>query len=187
MKRVLREWFPILIGFKPAVDAYRVAKGQKQEPGQVFDALTEITFMRAVEMFAEAIPGVVIQLMAIVSSDEEIRTSAWISLSVSALSTGFASATISYDWDTDPVKREQLPDFYGYVPANATKRSIIFATMTLFSAGMLLIRCTTIVVLGQIGSSWVSLYIGCDLGLYFLVKILRGDFWYWVPAGGLQR
>ena len=33
--RVLREWFPVLIGFKPAVDAYRVATAKKQEIGTI--------------------------------------------------------------------------------------------------------------------------------------------------------
>ena len=68
MKRVLREWFPILIGFKPAVDAYRVAKGEKQEAGQALDAMAELTVMKCIEMFAEAIPGVIIQLMAIATN-----------------------------------------------------------------------------------------------------------------------
>jgi hypothetical protein len=77
-----------------------------------------------------------------------------------------------------------VPDFYGYVPANPTKRSIIFVSMALFSAGMLVMRCMTIVVLGLLGGRWVSLYIGADLGLYLLVKILREDFWYWIPLGG---
>jgi hypothetical protein len=173
-----------LIGFKPAVDAFRVAKGEKQEAGQALDPLTEMTYMKGIEMFAEAIPGVIIQLMAIATSDKDVATAAWVSLTISALTTGYASATISYDWDTDPVKREQTPDFYGYVPANPKKRSIIFASMTLFSAGMFLIRCMTIVVLGLIGGSWVALYIGGDLVFYLIIKILRGDFWYWLPAGG---
>jgi hypothetical protein len=184
MLRVLKECFPILIGFKPAVDAYRVAKGEKQEAGAAADPMTVMTSMKVVEMFAEAIPGVIIQLMAIATNDGDVAVAAWISLSVSALSTGFASATISYDFDTDPVRREQVPDFYGYVPANPTKRSIIFFSMTLFSASMLVLRCLTIVVLGLLGGRWVSLYIGADLGLYLLVKIVRGDFWYWIPAGG---
>jgi hypothetical protein len=184
MKRVLREWFPILIGFKPAVDAYRVAKGEKQEAGQTMDALTEMTYMKGIEMFAEAIPGVIIQLMAITTSKEDVADAAWVSLIVSALTTGFASASISYDWDTDPVKREQVPDFYGYVPANPTKRSIIFVAMTFFSSCMLVIRCMTIVVLGLLGGRWVSLYVGADLGLYLFVKVLREDFWYWMPVGG---
>jgi hypothetical protein len=34
------------------------------------------------------------------------------------------------------------------------------------------------------GGSWVFLYIGADLGLYILVKILRGDFWFYIPLGG---
>jgi hypothetical protein len=184
MVKVVRECFPILIGFKPAVDAYRVATGEKQDAEQAFDALTEMTYMKGIEMFAEAIPGVIIQLMAIATNDGDVSDAAWVSLSVSALTTGYASATISYDWDTDPVKREQVPDFYGYVPANPTKRSIIFVAMMFFSASMLLIRCMTIVVLGLLDGKWSFLYIGADLGLYLFVKALREDFWYWIPLGG---
>ena len=157
--RVLREWFPILIGFKPAVDAYRVANGGKQETGHAVDPMYEMTVMKGIEMFAEAIPGVIIQLMAIATSKDDVDDAAWVSLSVSALTTGYSSATISYDYDTDPVRREQVPDFYGYVPANPTKRSIIFVSMTLFSACMLVIRCMTIVVLGLLGGRWVTLFI----------------------------
>jgi hypothetical protein len=184
MKKVLREWIPILLGYKPAVDAYRVATGAAQKVGIITSHLVELSAMKGIEMFAEAIPGVIIQLMAIATSDEDVATAAWISLAVSALTTGFASATISYDFDTDPVKRDHSPDFYGYIPAKASKRSLVFVSMVLLNAGMLLIRCMTVVVLGLIGSSWVALYIGGDLCLYLVVKILRGDFWYWVPLGG---
>jgi hypothetical protein len=184
MTRVLREWIPILLGYKPAVDAYRVATGAKQEVGTVGDPMTEMTFMKCVEMFAEAIPGVIIQLMAISTSDKDVGTSAWLSVAMSAIATGFASATISYDWDTDPTWRERAPSFYGYTPAKASKRTVVFVSMMLLSAGMLFIRCTTIVLFGLMGGSWVFLYIGADLGLYMLVKILRGDFWYWIPLGG---
>jgi hypothetical protein len=76
------------------------------------------------------------------------------------------------------------PDFYGYIPAKASKRTVVFVSMLLYTAGMLLLRCTTIVLLGLMGGSWAFLYIGADLGLYILVKILRGDFWYWAPFGG---
>jgi hypothetical protein len=135
-------------------------------------------------MFAEAIPGVIIQLMAIATSEKSVGTSAWLSVAVSAITTGFASATISYDWDTSPFSRGHTPDFYGYIPAKASKRTVVFASMLLYTAGMLLIRCTTIVLLGLMGGSWAFLYIGTDLGLYLLVKILRGDFWYCISLGG---
>jgi hypothetical protein len=184
MTRVLREWIPILLGYKPAVDAYRVVTGAKQEVGTAADVVFEMTIMKATEMFAEAIPGVIIQLMAIATSGKDVGTSAWLSVAVSAITTGFASATMSYDFDTDPAKREHTPDFYGYIPAKASKRTVVFALMLLFTAGMLLIRCTIIVLLGLIGGRWAFFYIGADLGLYMLVKILRGDFWYWLPLGG---
>ena len=126
----------------------------------------------------------IIQFMAIATRDKDVGTSAWLSVAVSAITTGFASATISYDWDTDPVWRESIPDFYGYIPAKASKRTVVFVSMMLFTAGMLLIWSTTIVLLGLMGGSWAFLYIGADLGLYIFVKILRGDFWYWLPVRG---
>ena len=39
----MKEAFPVLIGFKPAVDAYNIAKGKKQENGQSIDPLTEMS------------------------------------------------------------------------------------------------------------------------------------------------
>ena len=139
-----------------------------------------------IEMFAEGVPGVIIQLMALATAgaEEEVSSAAWLSIAVSALTVGFTSATISYDYDTDPERREHTPDFYGYIPAKASKRAIIFGSMLLFSASMLMMRCTTIVLLGLLGRSWVIAYIGADLGLYLVVKIVRGDFWWWVPLGG---
>ena len=61
-KRVLRECFPILIAFKPAVDAYRIAKGVKKEAGNAADPMFELITMCCCEIFAEAIPGVIIQV-----------------------------------------------------------------------------------------------------------------------------
>ena len=74
-------------------------------------------------MFAEAIPGVILQLTAILSEDGTASSIAITSLLVSALTTGFISASISFDWDTDPEKRINNPDFYGYIPNNATRRA----------------------------------------------------------------
>ena len=74
-------------------------------------------------MFAEAIPGVIIQLAAILSEGRSTSGIAIASLAVSALTTGFISASISFDWDTDPEKRIANPDFYGYIPNSATRRA----------------------------------------------------------------
>ena len=73
-------------------------------------------------MFAEAIPGAIIQLSAAIS-DGYASMAAIISIAISALTTGYISATLSYDWDTNPKKRSENEEFYGYVPNNATKRT----------------------------------------------------------------
>jgi len=186
-RKVLRESIPVLIGFKPALDAYRVATGVEQEKGQRLTPMTEMTAMKVTEVFAEGIPGVIIQLMAIATSVEDVGVSSWLSVAVSAFTVGFASASISYDWDTDPEKRQAVPGFYGFVPAAAMKRALLFASMLVISTGILIIRCMSIVLLGLIGRRWAFGFIGADLGLYLIVKVLRGDFWYWAPTGGFEE
>jgi hypothetical protein len=59
--------------------------------------------------------------------------------------------------------------------------------MVLFSASMLIIRCTTIVLFGILGKKLVFAYLGLDLILYIFVKLLRADFWYWAPQHGLAE
>ena len=57
--------------------------------------------------------------------------------------------------------------------------------MIFFSSFMLLIRCTTIVLLGLIKMRWAILYVFADLVLYLGVKIARRDYWYWAPLSGV--
>ena len=62
-----------------------------------------MTAMKCIELFAESIPGIIIQLSAIVNtinSGENVTIAAYLSLAVSLLMTGFISATLSYDFDT---------------------------------------------------------------------------------------
>jgi hypothetical protein len=87
-RRWLREALPVFIGFKPALDAYYVAAGVV-DVDTAGDATAHMTAIKVVEMFAEAIPGVIIQLMAIGTSTKSVDTLAWVSLVVSAISTGF--------------------------------------------------------------------------------------------------
>ena len=63
------------------------------------------------------------------------------------------------------------------------KRVIVFGSMITISAGILLIRSMSIVLLGLIGRNWAFGYVRADVGLYLIIKVSRGDFWYWIPAG----
>ena len=122
LKRVIFEMVPALVGLKPALDAKRVTSGLKIEEGQLVGPLEDMIITKNIEMFAESIPGVVIQLAAIADLGQA-TPGAVTSLTVSALSTGFISATISYDLDTDPKNRQTNPDFYGYIPNETKKRT----------------------------------------------------------------
>ena len=183
-KRLLREMVPVVVGLKPAVDAFRVASGAKIEEGQAFDPLAEMTYVRATEMFAESIPGVLIQLLAIMT-DGHASAVALTSLAISALTTGFISATISYDWDTDPRNRLVCPKFYGYIPDSASKRAIVFVSLFFLSANMLLVRAAVLTLLGLTSQSAAAFYIIADMAMYLLFKAVRGDFFYWLQCEGL--
>ena len=188
LKRVSIEVFPVILGLKPAVDAFRVASCAKIEEGQIFEPLVEMAYIKGVEMFAEAIPGVIIQLAAILSTDgsdgSRVSKAAILSLASSALTTGFISATLSYDMDTDPRRRISNPEFYGYVPNNATRRTVVFFSMLLLCSVMLCIRALTLVLLGLASVTGALLYIFFDYGLHLLFKIACGDFFYWLPIKG---
>ena len=169
MKRMTLEALPVLMGLKTAIDAYRVAAGVKEEVGETFDLETEMIFTKAIELFAEAIPGVIIQLLAIMTANHDNTAAAWSSLGASALSAGFISATVSYDFDTDPKKRQETPTYYGYIPASAKKRTLVFVLLLLISANLLVFRCSALVLLelsGEKHGRWLS----SSLTLEFILR-----------------
>jgi len=209
-KRTMLEALPVFFGLKPAVDAFRIGCGVKEEVGRTVDVLTEIKLIKCAELFPEAIPGVIIQLLAILTADDGVSMASWLSLGASALSAGFISATILCelhvditdsslyflssslphprllcsildDYDTDPILRQEAPNFYGYIPTSAKKRTVVFMSLLLISTLLqLIVRCLTIVLLGLSGGkAWAIGFIFADLGHFFLAKIILGDFWYW--------
>jgi len=113
---------------------------------------------------------------------------------ISALTTGFASATLSYDYDTDPSERRKNPAFYGYIPDNGNVRTGLLIIMTLNSAALLLLRCLSAALLANVKSErflagWMHPYLATwivgDMMLYLLLKIGRGDFHYYLPVEGI--
>jgi hypothetical protein len=50
------------------------------------------------------------------------------------------SSATRYDFDADPKRRHQSPEFYGMLPDDATKRLIVFVSISVNSTLLLLIR-----------------------------------------------
>jgi hypothetical protein len=95
------------------VDAYRVASGKKQGQGDPVDPLMMLLIGKGLETVLEAIPALLLQstiLMAIVDRSMV----AVVSIVFSCLAIAYTSTTIAYDVETDPTKRRNNPEFYGY-------------------------------------------------------------------------
>ncbi|GMI03474.1 hypothetical protein TrLO_g6345 [Triparma laevis f. longispina] len=95
---------------------------------------------------------------------------AYSSLAVSILTTGFVSATLSYDWDTDPKKRAFKPDLYGYIPDSTKKRAALFVTTMLMSAVQVLIKGILVVSVGFVVEIYALYSLVNDM-LFYLIYI----------------
>ncbi|GMI08131.1 hypothetical protein TrVE_jg11765 [Triparma verrucosa] len=189
LSKILKEVGIVLLGMKSPWDAYKVASGAEREKDAEFDPMMEMTVSKCIEMFAESLPGIMIQLSSIIKSlnteGGTISHVAVTSLFLSTFTTGFVSATISYDLDTDPKFREQAPAFYGYVPDSKRKRSILFLTMMNMAAVQALLKSLLVVTLGSIDFMYAWSYLLADLIFYFGYKVLRRDFTTWMPFYGV--
>ena len=98
------------------------------------------------------------------------------SLASSILTTAFISAQLSHEYDASEEKRRENPTFYGYLPSSLRQRGFTLLQLFLIATFNLLIRALSFVILSQRGTSTVMIVFGGELALYFVVKILRGDF-----------
>jgi hypothetical protein len=103
----------VLCFLKAPVDAYRVSSGQKRQPGDPVDPLNMLTAGKVLEMVVEAIPALILQ-SAILIAIADPSMVAVVSIVFSCLAIAYTSTTIAYDMETDPTKRRNNPDFYGY-------------------------------------------------------------------------
>ena len=82
---------------QPAVDSYRVCAGQEMEEHHVFDAKIELACSKCCEMACESIPGGLLQLYVLLKQRETVSRATVGSVIVSAMTTGFTSASISFE------------------------------------------------------------------------------------------
>jgi hypothetical protein len=109
---------------------------------------------------------------------------ALLSLVVSAATAGYTSAVLAYEIDIDPKWRRLAPEVLGIVPDASIPRSLNFVSMVLLSALMLAIRSFGMIMLNLVGTKYAVGYWACDLALYLLYKVARGDLRHSVPIHG---
>jgi hypothetical protein len=167
------------------VDAFRVAQGDRDiEKGALVDTKTEFVFTKGIELVCESIPGCILQCYAYLKIKDARSSQALVSICISALAAGMSSATIAYNYDVDPVKRKETPDFYGYTP-DGLPRTIIFLCLWLNSALLLLMRSFSAALLALVSKSYFLYFLVGDISLYLGYKLARGDFLHWLPVDGV--
>jgi hypothetical protein len=130
----------------------------------------------------EALPGLCIQVVALVTS-KQIRASHIASLLLSVGSAALTATSSSYDLDTAPEKRRRSPDMYGMVPDSG--RAVTFAFMFSICSVQLFNKALAMALLYVTNSSWIWRYLAGDMSIYFAQKLLRRDFTMFVPIPGV--
>jgi len=169
---------------RPAVDAYRVSTSHEDKEASM-DQLSEMICNKSSELGCESIPGCVLQLYVWLVAPEKAGTFALVSIGISCLTTGFASAMIAFDMDVDVPHRKSQPKFYGYIPNDNSLRGRCFILMTLMSSLHNLSRSLGCALLATANVEMALLFIGGEIGLYLVFKILRQDYHYWIPGAPL--
>ncbi|GMH86951.1 hypothetical protein TrST_g4851 [Triparma strigata] len=94
---------------------------------------------------------------------------------------------ISYDWDTSPANRIYNPSQYGYIQDKALSRALCFLSMMSLSFAHVMLRTFSCALLALTNPQWLIYYLVADVGLFFLYKIVRRDFFYLVNLNGIVR
>jgi len=169
---------------KPGVDAYRVASGNdKVESVKIFPDM-EMAASKSSEMLFESIPGLILQLIAYLSTKEKSKFAAF-SLIMSAATTAFTSCMITFDKDVRVENRKNDPGMYGMFRNGMGVRAKTFSAMYGFTLAHVMARSLGFVLALKTFGSGVALgQLGVELAVFILYKIARRDFWYWPVHDG---
>lgn len=174
----LMEWMYVLTFTKPGVDAWRVASGVEKQPGAMVTPLSEMLWSKNAEMFCEAIPGMIIQSVALISSSDRTPEMVF-SLLTSACSAAMISTNTAYDLDTNPTLRRNEPESSGMIPD--TSRGVAYGFMFGLAVLQIMAKCMATALMIVTSSRWLIYYMILDHGLMFAYKALTQDFFYWTP------
>jgi hypothetical protein len=177
-RTMLGEMLATVLFIKPGLDAWKVATGAEQQPGSVGTPLMEMSFCKSGEMVFEAIPGFVLQVVAVLTA-KDVSTSAVVSLLISAASTGLTATTIFYDNDVDPGVRKRNPVWCGAIPNQG--RGLAFFNVFVFCTLHVLAKGLATALLYIANFRFLMLYIAVDYGLCLVYFAARKDVVVFVP------
>ncbi|GMI54445.1 hypothetical protein TeGR_g3786 [Tetraparma gracilis] len=172
-RRIACEVLYVVSYLKPGIDAARVAAGNENDDGlAACYPLAELTGSKMIEMVFESIPAAIIQTRAFIISEER-STLALVSIIISCCTTGFAAATMWYDYDTSPEKRRMDPKIAGATPD--TSRSPFFILLVMSGAFQVMAKSFSSALFFIASPIYFLAYMAGDHVLYQLYLVVRGD------------
>ena len=136
---------------------------------------------RLTEMFCQSIPAAVFKIYAYLQGGEKYLL---LSVMVSAITSSFVTACLSYDQDVNPQRRRQTPAFYGYVKDAAFARTLAFGCMFVNNGLLFLLRSSLFAMLMVLDKRTCLAVWIVDIVFYLGLKAARRDFMYWLPLEG---
>ena len=133
---------------------------------------------------AHAIPAVIMQTYAYLGSEGKSSAIPFISIAASIFTVAYCTVIIGFDYDLEPARRAYAPRFYGYIPSSAKGRLTVFLSMFVFSSCHIIMKVLGIALFARVEVSYVYIYLGGDMLLYFLWKGFRSDLRYWLRLDG---
>ena len=79
------------------------------------------------------------------------------------------------------------PPESGFVPDKALPRAICFLSMMSLSFAHVLLMTSACALLALTNPKWLLLFLGVDMGIFYLYKIVRGDFFYFLNVSSVLR
>jgi hypothetical protein len=173
----------VLTFIKPGVDAARVAAGNENADGlAAMDPLVELALMKIFEMCFESLPAAILQTRAFIIS-EEASKAALASIIISCCTTGFAAATMWFDWDVSPEKRKENPLLAGQTPD--TGRGFFFFLLVLSGTLQVVAKSFSSALFFIVNPSYFLGYMAADHVVYQLYRVARRDHQNYYPGTSL--
>jgi hypothetical protein len=204
-RRITREALYVVAFIKPGIDAARVAAGNENDDGlATIDPLLELVSGKVIEIVVEAIPAgafairacilsrtdpsppltraAIIQTRAFIISENRSRA-ALVSIIISCCTTGFAGATMWFDYDTSPAKRKLSPRLAGATPD--TSRGLFFFLLVMSGALQVVAKSFSSALLIIASPNLFLAYTVGDHLLFQIYLVVRGDHCIIAPGASV--
>jgi hypothetical protein len=103
-----------------------------------------------------------------------------VSIIISCCTTGFAAATMWYDFDTSPTKRKECPRLAGATPDSS--RGPFFFLLVVSGALQVVAKSFSSALLFIASPNYLLAYMAGDHIMYQLYRIARGDYLFFLPG-----